>query len=200
MHQSTRDTYNQSADQLSRHYDQIGSRDGDIDLAFTLAGSPPNADVFEIGCGNGRDARSILRHTSNYLGIDTSERMISIARAKVPTGRFVIEDATTMDYKGPHDLIFAIAIFRHLNLEEITVVLKKAALALKPNGILYISTMLGESYKQISRRDSFGTREMYLYNPKIIMKRCPPTLKKVEEIYDMVDGKDWFELALKKVN
>jgi hypothetical protein len=35
MHQKTRDTYNQSADNLSRHYDQIGSRDGDIDLAFT---------------------------------------------------------------------------------------------------------------------------------------------------------------------
>lgn len=198
MRQETRDTYNQFADSLSRHYDQIGSRDGDIDLAFTLAGNPKNAEVLELGCGNGRDARAILRYTSNYLGIDTSEKMISIASHKVPEGTFVVADAINYEYAGPYNIVFAFAIFRHLSQEEMTVVLQKVAASLKPGGILYISSMFDESYRQISCKDRFGTREMYLFNPRIILKRCPPSLKKVQEIYDQINGKEWFELALQK--
>lgn len=198
MRQETRDTYDQSADRLSRHYDQIGSRDGDIDLAFTLVGNRKNAQVLELGCGNGRDARAMLRHTSNYIGIDTSEKMISIARTKVPEGTFVVADSVEYDYGGPYDIVFAFALFRHLNLEEVTVVLKKAAAALKPGGVFYISSMLDESYQQTSRNDTFGKRDMYLYHPRVILKRCPPTLKKVQEIYDHIDGKEWFELVFQK--
>lgn len=198
MHQGTRETYNQSADSLSRHYDQIGSRDGDIDLAFTLAGNPRNAAVLELGCGNGRDAKAILKHTRDYIGIDTSDKMISIAKEKVPDGTFLVADASTHVLSGTYDIVFAFALFRHLSLEEITVVLKKVAATLKPGGIFYISSMLGASYKKVARNDAFGSREMYLYNPQIILKRCPPSLKKVEEIYDQVDGQEWFELALKK--
>jgi SAM-dependent methyltransferase len=198
MRQETRDTYNQSADRLSRHYDQMGSRDGDIDLAFILAGNPRNARVLELGCGNGRDAQAILKYTNQYMGIDSSEKMIAIARSKLPEGNFEVAEATDYEYAGPYDIVFAFALFRHLSIEEVTVVLKKAAAALRQGGVFYISSMHDESYQEISRDDTFGTREMYLYNPRIIMKRCPPSLKKVQEIYDHINGKEWFELALIK--
>jgi SAM-dependent methyltransferase len=198
MRQETRDTYSQSANKLSRHYDRIGSRDGDVDLAFTLAGNPRNAEVLELGCGNGRDAQAILKYTNNYTGIDTSEEMIAIARSKAPGGTFVVADAITYDYAGPYNIVFAFALFRHLSLEEVTVVLKRVAAALKPGGVFYISSMFDESYRQISRDDAYGTRDMYLYNPRIILKRCPPSLKKVQEIYDHINDNEWFELALKK--
>ena len=200
MHQKTRDTYNYSADNLSRHYDQIGSRDGDIDLAFTLAGNPRNARVLELGCGNGRDANSILRYTTNYTGVDTSDKMVAIAHAKVPDATFKLGDATTYDYGGPYDIIFAFALFRHLSLEEVTEVLKRVSAALRPGGIFYISSLYGESYEVTSRSDDYGTREIYLYNPNTILKHCSPKLKKVEEIYDTIDGREWFELALRKVS
>ncbi len=198
MQQETRDTYNQSAERLSRHYDRIGSRDGDIDLAFTLAGNFESPKVLELGCGSGRDAQAILKRTNNYTGIDTSEKMIAIATTKVPNGKFELADAASYSYTGPYDVVFAFALFRHLSLEEVTVVLKKVAATLRPGGVFYISSMLGESYQKLDRNDAFGKREMYLYNPQIIMKRCPPSLKKVQEIYDQIDGKEWFELALHK--
>ena len=198
MHQGTRDTYNQSADGLSRHYDQIGSRDGDIELAFTLAGNPRTAKVLELGCGNGRDARAILRHTDHYTGIDIAEKMITIARQKVPKGTFLVADVNDYDYTGPYDIVFAFALFRHLNMEEVTLLIKRVHAALRPGGVFYISTMYGNSYQNVPRSDDYGVREMYLYNPQIILKRCPPSLKKVQEIYDTVDGKEWFELALRK--
>lgn len=198
MHQGTRDTYNHSAGLLSRHYDAIGSRDGDIDLAFTLAGDPKNAKVLELGSGNGRDAQSILRHTPNYIGIDNSAEMVAIAQQKVPTVGFEVADAVTYKYAGPYDIIFAFAIIRHLSIPELTTVLKKAATNLKPGGILYISSVYSQSHHLASRNDNFGTREMYYYNPAIIQKYCPQTLKKVQEIYDTINGVDWFEIALRK--
>jgi SAM-dependent methyltransferase len=200
MHQKTRDTYNQSADNLSRHYDQIGSRDGDIDLAFTLADNPRTAMVLELGCGNGRDAQSILRYTNNYVGIDTSKKMVDIARTKIPEATFNLADATTYEYGGPFDIVFAFALFRHLNLEEVTEVLQRVVAALRPGGIFYLSSLYGDSYEVTSRTDDYGTREIYLYNPSTILKHCSPRLKKVEEIYDTIDGREWFELALKKIS
>lgn len=198
MHRETRDTYNQSADKFSRHYDRIGSRDGDVDLAFALAGNPKNAKVLELGCGNGRDALTIMRQTKFYTGIDSSEKMIAIASRKLPEGTLVVGDVVDYPYGGPYDIVFAFALFRHLSLEEVTIVLKKASASLRQGGILYISSMFDEAYKQISRSDVYGNRDMYLYSPKLIMKRCPPSLKKVQEIYDHIDDTEWFELALKK--
>lgn len=198
MHQRTRDTYDQSAQSLSQHYDEIGARDGDVELAFALAGNPENAVVLELGCGNGRDARAILRRTPFYTGIDTSKKMIAIATQKVPKGDFKVADAITHNYGGPYDIIFAFALFRHLEINEVTAVLRKAAASLKEGGILYISSMFGRVYEHHAHTDNYGTREMHLYNPEIILKHCPPSLKKVQEIYDHIDGNEWFELALRK--
>lgn len=198
MHQKTRDTYNRSAGSLSDHYDTIGPREGDIKLAFTLAGHPENAQVLEIGCGNGRDARAILTQTPFYTGIDTSEKMIEHARRKAPKGVFDVADAVTYKYKGPYDIVFAFAPFRHMRLEEVTTVMQKVYAALKPSGVFYISSNYGDAYEHTRRQDSFGVRDIYLYNPSILKKHAPAGFKKVQEIFDTVDGQEWFEVAFQK--
>lgn len=200
MRQKTQDTYDRSADSLSQHYDAIGPRIGDVDLAFTLAENPQNAQVLELGCGNGRDARAILRHTPHYTGIDTSPKMIAIARDKLALGTFLVEDATTYEYGGPFDIVFAFALIRHLDVNELSTVLRKVAVSLRPGGILYISSVYGRYHQQEPRSDSYGTRTMYSYNPHIVQKYSPPSLKKVQEIYDTIGGVEWFELALRKTD
>ena len=199
MHQTTHNTYNQSAGSLSQHYDEIGSRDGDIDLAFTLAGNPTNAAVLELGCGNGRDAREIIRRTPNYLGVDSSEKMIEIAKSKVPKGTFITADVLNYEFLGPYDIVFAFALLRHISLVELPAFLKQVGESLKPGGVLYISSPHSDSYHHVSLNDRYGTREMHYYNPAIIQKYCPASLKKAQEIYDAVNGVEWFELALKKI-
>lgn len=198
MNQRTRDTYNQSAQPLSQHYDEIGPREGDINLAFTLAGNPENAVVLELGCGNGRDSRAILRRTPFYTGIDTSEKMIALSRQKSPKGNFELADAITYDYSGPYDVVFAFATLRHIGLEELPIVLTKVYDSLKPGGVFYISSNYGETYRQGPREDEYGNREINYYNPDIIQKHAPPGFKKAQEIHDTIDGEQWFEIALQK--
>jgi SAM-dependent methyltransferase len=198
MHQKTRDTYNQSADSLSNHYDEIGPREGDINLAFTLSGNPANAVVLEIGCGNGRDARAIIRRSGHYTGIDTSESMIDLARQKVPSGQFRVADALSFEYEGPYDIVFAFAAFRHMNPDELTTVLKQIHASLKTGGVLYVSSNHADSYRSEARNDKYGTRIIHYYNPKLLQQRAPRGLKKIQEIFDTVDGQEWFEVAFQK--
>lgn len=199
MHNTTRDTYSKSAGSLSRHYDSIGSRDGDIELAFSLAGNPDNAAILELGCGNGRDAEAIVKYAHNYTGIDTAAEMIAIAKVKVPNATFLVADAMTYDYPGPYDIIFAFALFRHMDVTEITTVLKKISDSLRPGGIVYISSVYGNHHRSHPKMDEYGSREIYDYNPSILQKYSPPSLKKVQEIYDTINGVEWFELALMKL-
>lgn len=198
MHQRTRDTYSKSAASLSEHYDEIGPREGDIDLALALAGNPENAVVLELGCGNGRDARAIMQRTPHYTGIDTCREMIELAGKRAPYGRFEQADVLNFNYAGPYDVVFAFATLRHLNPDEVTSVLKHVHHSLRPGGILYISSNHADTYRTDARKDKYGVREIHYYNPSLLQKRTPAGLKKVKEIYDMVDGQEWFEVAFQK--
>lgn len=190
--------YNKHAIALYEHYESIGTREGDIDLAFALAGDPQQAKVLELGCGYGREARGILRRTSHYTGIDASEEFIDLAREYAPQGNFVAGDFIEMPFTGKYDLIFSFAAFRHLNQEEVTIVLRKTHQALRPGGIVYISCNYGPHYEEYLHEDMFGLRLFYLYNPAIILRLAGPGFTKVHETTDYVGETRWFEVALKR--
>lgn len=198
MHTTTRDTYNKSARSLTAHYEEIGAREGDIDLAFTLAGHPENAQVLEIGCGIGREARAILRYTPFYTGIDTSEELITRAKERVPKGIFEVADALTYDYKGPYDIVFAFAALRHLDQIEVTIVIDKIYESLRPGGICYISSNYADEHQYEVRKDDFGEREIHYYNADLLQKHAPTGLKRIQEIQDLVNGQKWFEVVFQK--
>lgn len=87
-------TYNSHAAHFAEKFDNLGVRRVDIDKTFSLM-DKRNLSVFEIGCGNGRDASYILTKTSHYLGIDASVELIELARQRVPGGQFEVADAVT---------------------------------------------------------------------------------------------------------
>lgn len=198
MPQNTRKVYDQSADEISDYYDTIGPREGDIDLAFALADNPENAVVLEIGCGNGRDAKSIVQHTPYYTGIDASEKMISKAKQRLPQANFEQADAISYGYGSLYDIVFAFAPLRHMNLDEVTTVLKKIYDALRPGGVLYVSSNFGQKYEVAERAHPHGIKKIYRYNPDILQKHAPSGFKRVREIYDSVNNEPWFEVAFKK--
>ncbi len=84
LRQQTVDTYNKSAKELAEYSHGIGTRKKYINRAFNLAGSPKNARVLEVGCGDGRDATEILKHTDNYLGFDIARKAVELAKQSLP--------------------------------------------------------------------------------------------------------------------
>ena len=63
----TINTYDNSAEALAKKFDERGARILDIEETLSFI-KTDNPHVFEIGCGNGRDALEILKRTNNYLG------------------------------------------------------------------------------------------------------------------------------------
>ncbi len=198
-HQKTIETYNRAAEFLVEHYESTGDRVGDVALGFALAGNPDNARILEIGCGYGREAREILSRTPFYTGLDASKQLLKRAHERVPKAELVEADAEEYDYPdSEYDIVFSFAALRHLDQSGVQTVLKKVYESLRPGGIFYISLNFGESYKHLERKDRFGFRDIYLYNPNIIQKLAGPRYKVKHEHRETFNDMPWFEVALQK--
>ncbi|MFO0862942.1 MAG: class I SAM-dependent methyltransferase [Candidatus Saccharibacteria bacterium] len=196
MDNQTLHTYNKSAKQLADKFAGIGSRKADVKRAFELRGKA-NPRVLELGCGDGRDAKEILKGTKNYAGIDYSSELIELARAKNPKTKFEVRDMLTYDFGSGLDIIFAFASLLHVDKTNVTTILEQAKKSLSTGGIFYIS-LKKDSYQSKVQTDEFGTRIFYYYEPKDIEEIKPNTLKTVFLDHQTIGYTDWFTIALQK--
>jgi ubiquinone/menaquinone biosynthesis C-methylase UbiE len=74
--------------------------------------SLPRARTLDVACGTG----FLTRHLAGEVtGLDQSEGMLAIARERVPNGRFVQGDATTLPFEdGAFDRVFTGHFYGHL--------------------------------------------------------------------------------------
>ena len=194
--QQTIDTYNQSASELADKFNRLGARAADIMSALSYVKSNPK--VLEIGCANGRDAKEILKHTNNYLGLDISEELIRIAKRDVPKGRFEIADIENYVSTEPIDVIFAFASLLHSNIETLQNILDKAHSSLSSGGLIFISLKCGE-YREEIKSDEFGTRTYYFYSPEDIRGLIEGKYQIVKELIANIREQDWLDMILIKI-
>lgn len=201
-------TYTESAQSLAEYYDRTDPRSDDIDKAMSLWGRQYPPVVVEIGCGSGRDAQEILKHTPYYLGFDISPGMVDRARSVLFGGVVMLGDvryafeAADQTPNGPFipdgiDIIFSFASLLHSDEDEVTGVLQDAAHKLTTGGIFYISLKLGEG--SFYQDDEYGTRVFYLYTPERIKQMAGDLYESVHEDYQTIGSTEWFTIALKKV-
>jgi ubiquinone/menaquinone biosynthesis C-methylase UbiE len=83
-------------------------------LEHAVASLPP-ASTLDVACGTG----FLTRHLAGQVtGLDQSEGMLDIARERVPEGRFVQGDATTLPFEdGAFDRVFTGHFYGHLEPE-----------------------------------------------------------------------------------
>ncbi|HSX36987.1 MAG TPA: class I SAM-dependent methyltransferase [Patescibacteria group bacterium] len=197
--QATTDTYDKSAKELAEYFRGIGPRVKYIDFAFQAAGNPAKARVVEIGCGDGRDAKEIIKRSSWYLGFDISRELIKLARQHVPEAKFEVADAATFNYPKDLDVVFAFASLLHLDNKELQTVLQKVLGALKPGGVFYISLKYQSEYTKEVKKDRFGERLFYFYNEGLIQELAGSGYETVKAWRETIGHTEWFELALRKV-
>ncbi len=107
-----------------------------------------NEVVLDWGCGNGR-LYELLKN-NHYFGIDTSEKMISIAQNKYPDTNFKISESLAIPYPDNFfDKIFSLAVFHHIPSKKLRIqFLEEAQRTLKPSGFL-ILTVWDLSFRQL---------------------------------------------------
>jgi ubiquinone/menaquinone biosynthesis C-methylase UbiE len=109
---------------------------------------PGRASVLDAACGPGNVSRYLMaqRPDIDLLGIDLAPRMVELAREAVPSAQFAVHDCRCLaDLQLRFDGIICAFGLPYFSREEATALIKSAAHALKPGGVLYLSTMLGKS-------------------------------------------------------
>lgn len=193
------ETYNKSAAQLAEYFKGIGPRVKDIEMGLSLAGSPSKASVVEIGCGDGRDAKEIVKRVDSYIGVDPSEKLLEIARKNIPDGNFVCADALSFDYPENIDVIFAFASLLHVSRTELPQVFQKISDSLRIGGILFLSLKERDQYEEEIKNDEYGSRMFYYYNVALINELAGNAFEEVHQDHQTIGKTNWFTLALKKV-
>jgi SAM-dependent methyltransferase len=106
------------------------------------------ARVLDAACGPGNVSRYLMaqRPDLDLLGIDLAPRMVELAREAVPSAHFVVHDVRRLAdlHMRFGDIICAFGL-PYLSGEETTAFMRAAGQALDPGGVLYLSTMLGQS-------------------------------------------------------
>lgn len=194
----TIETYDKSANELAEYFKGIGPRVRDIDLGLKLANVNGNAHVIEIGCGDGRDAKEIIKRVAWYEGFDPSKGMLKIAKATLPEISFVLADALTYNYPKQLDAIFAFASLLHVNKDDLTKVLKKCTKSLRLGGILYISLKEHNAYSKELVKDNYGERMFYYYNVNLITQIAGNSFTSIYTAHQKIGHTAWFTIVLKK--
>lgn len=198
LRQTTIDTYDASAEKFKTYFGDMGARSDDIELAYELSENREHPRVFEIGCGDGRDAAYIMQKASFYLGMDPAEKLLEIARERAPQATFQTGDITDFIWPQNVDVVFAFASLLHLDSDEVQQVLEKAYEALNPGGVFYISLKYSETYKEVIQEDEFGKRQFFLYSPEIIEELNQTSFEVVFSGLQQHGGREWFSIVLKK--
>ena len=80
-----------------------------------------NGRTLEVGCGDGFGAPIAKQHSSEYIGVDVDERLISDNTARlssiVPNLRFTLQDITKPEASrlGKFDTVFSVDVLEHLD-------------------------------------------------------------------------------------
>ena len=133
--EKTQDYYEQRARDFST------SRQRDWPLFISLANYIKKGDsVLDLGCGNGRLYPLVSQKGADYLGLDTSSRLLSEAKKMYPQGKFFAGDILDLKVEDKFDAIFLIAVLHHIPSRELRQeALCNAAKAIKAGGLALIT-------------------------------------------------------------
>jgi SAM-dependent methyltransferase len=94
----------------------------------------PQGKILDIGSGTGRDAELLTQQGYDCVGVDISDKLLAIARARLPQVPFVKQSLYELDFPYKFDGFWAAAVLVHVPkhrmpeaLDSISSVLKKEA-------------------------------------------------------------------------
>jgi len=101
----------------------------------------PGEKVLDLGCGNGRFFEFFKEKNIDYFGVDSSEKLIEIAKKKYPKGKFQVANALNLPFPSNFfDKVYSLAVLHHIPSKEFRLrFLKEVKRVLKPEGLLILT-------------------------------------------------------------
>ena len=132
----TKEDYNQIAEDFSTTRDYVSE-----DMIMLSKYAYKGDKILDLGCGNGRLIELFEGKGIEYIGVDNSEKMIEIARARYPGGKFlVIPDLNLPFSDNSFDKVYCLAVLHHIPSDEFRLqFLNEIKRILKPGGLLILT-------------------------------------------------------------
>jgi len=101
----------------------------------------PGEKVLDLGCGNGRLLQIFKEIDIDYIGVDSSEKLIEIAKKLYPNAKFQVADALHPPFPTNHfDKIYSVAVLHHIPSSQLRLeFLDGVKRVLKPDGLLILT-------------------------------------------------------------
>jgi SAM-dependent methyltransferase len=110
------------------------------ELRFITERLSPKSSILDVGCGAGTPVAKHLSTDYDITGVDISSRMIDLAKANVPTARFIVTDIMTADFPTTNfDAIVSFYALFHIPRQEHEDLFRHFADWLKPGGVLLVT-------------------------------------------------------------
>jgi SAM-dependent methyltransferase len=121
-----------------------------IDPLLQAGGIAPGQAVLDVCCGTGLVAEAAASRGASVTGLDISEEMIAMAKAKDLACQFQVGDAETLPFGGGHfDRV--ICNFGLYHLPEPDLAIAEAARVLRPDGVYAFTTWCGPDASPLFR-------------------------------------------------
>ena len=128
--------------------------------------------VVDLGCGAGRDYPAFAERGIDYLGVDASEGMLTVARERFPEATFEAQDLCALDLPArSFDGAFANASLQHVPTPALPNALTSIYACLRPGGVLLISAPLGKDAEGWSQARSKETRAWVAWRSRETLER-----------------------------
>jgi len=75
---------------------------------------PAGQKLLDLGCGNARLYQKLIKKKINYTGIDSSNKLIEIAKKRFRKANFSVKNILDLTYNNAFDYILCYAVFHHI--------------------------------------------------------------------------------------
>lgn len=189
-----RTTYNQIAQTYTDRYGQSPFFKKHIDRFSGMV--PKGGKILDLGCGSGRGSKPLFDRGFFVIGIDFSDTMLQLARNRAPAVSFQKMDMRKLKFADESfDGIWSSFSLIHIPKKDVKKVLKECKRVLKPGGIMFISTSLGEGKEGLQEEWLNNKLQMFFHSPskKILSNDLMSvgfSLKKVGRVMDEAENDD----------
>lgn len=99
--------------------------------------------ILDLGCGSGRDSLYFIEKGYEVVSADYSEELVKHV-TKLLNNKVLQLDMRDLDFNDDFDAIWACASILHISRSEIVAVISNCEMALKSDGIFYLSFKYGD--------------------------------------------------------
>lgn len=152
-------------DKIAREYAENTAKSGSpSDITKFMGYLPPAPKILDVGCSAGRDCESFRDLGASIVGVDLSAGLINVAREKHPEIEFIHADARRLPLPDAgFDGVWAHGLIHEMDRSGMVAAIQEMKRVLKPGGILYIRTKMGEGVERSKDTMSSGEEREVTY-------------------------------------